>query len=78
MFQAKVFHFDEIKTPQTEENLLYKMARRFYLFSGQNSKFQRLFSAKIPFLTPNSESAKNFGLEMYKIMFFLSLKPKSW
>ena len=38
LFQAKVFGFNEIKTPQTEENLLYKMAQT--LFSASRADFE--------------------------------------
>ena len=39
MFQAKVFVFNEIKTPQTEENLLYKMAQPLFRASHADFEF---------------------------------------
>ena len=39
MFQAKVFVFNEIKTPQTEENLLYKMAQPLFRASRADFEF---------------------------------------
>ena len=42
LFQAKVFGFNTKKTPQTEENLLYKMAQPLFRASGALFEFNMI------------------------------------